>query len=1222
MTRGNMINFLIKRIHTIIVFIIALSILTANPISRAEDTLAKIGVLAKRGSMRCVEKWYPLAEYLTATIPEKIFMIEPLDFEEIFSAVENGRVDFILANPSIYVGLESLYGANRIATLKNLRFGVEYTTFRGVIFSKANRRDLLRLEDIKGKTFMAVDINSLGGWRAAWREFKEKGIDPYHDFKELKFAGTHDAVVHAVRDDKVDAGTVRADTLERMAIEGKINLGDFYVIKEHRAEGDMPVLYSTHQYPEWPFAKVKHTHDKLAVKVATALIEMPHDCPAAKAANSAGWTIPLNYQPVHECLKELKVGPYKDLGKITLADVFKKYWYWIFTIAFLFAVFAGAALFILRLNRDIKTSHIKIKSEVEVRNGTEKALRESEEKYRNILETIEDGYYEVDIAGNFTFLNDSLCKIFGYAEHELMGINNRQYTGKETARKAFEAFNRVYATGKSSKGFEWDIIRKDGSRRYVDTSISLIKDAKGKPTGFRGTIRDITERKLVEAALENERKQLISMFDGMDEVVYVADPHTHEMLYMNGPAKKHWGDGVGKKCHNVMQNLDYPCLFCTNDRIFGDNTGTPYIWEFQNTLNQRWYRCIDKAIHWPDGRNVRFEIAIDIDDLKKTEEELAKTNRDLEEAIERANRMAVEAEVASMSKSEFLANMSHEIRTPMNGILGFADLLLEEELREEQREAVNTIKQSGETLLNLINDILDLSKVESNKIEIEAISFNVENLVLDIGESLRANLGEKPIEINCQIGDLYANILGDPTRLRQIITNLMGNAIKFTKEGEIVLSVATEEEDKQQTTLKFCVKDSGIGIPEDKIETVFESFKQADGSTTRKYGGTGLGLTISKKIAGLMGGDMWVESVVGKGSVFYFTAQFKKDPDASEEICPVDVCRLKGKSILIVDDNKTALKIVEDIVKRIGMVPVLAGSGEEALEYFRLKIEDCRFENQQEKNGHIPGVEPSISNFHPSFVERGTNEKLPELAILDIMMPGMSGHELAGKIQELSGGRTKLIALSSNSALGSAPETQRSGFAGFISKPIRRKVLIDLIRTVLGIGEKQPKNIVTKHSVKEIMTHSVRILYAEDNPVNQLLGKKMFKHMGYNNLQIAPDGSEAVKMVRENGPYDIVFMDIQMPNMDGIGATKAIRKLESRHSSEISGDPVRNKGEAGKLEIHDLSTQPTNHLPIIALTANAMKGDREKYIEAGMDDYLSKPFNREDIQRVIMNWVN
>ncbi|MCK5543874.1 MAG: response regulator, partial [Desulfobulbaceae bacterium] len=490
--------------------------------------------------------------------------------------------------------------------------------------------------------------------------------------------------------------------------------------------------------------------------------------------------------------------------------------------------------------------------------------------------------------------------------------------------------------------------------------------------------------------------------------------------------------------------------------------------------------------------------------------------------------------------------------------------------------------------------------------ELETIPFNVENLILDVGELTRTSLGEKPVEINCNIGDVHTNLLGDPTRLRQIITNVAGNAVKFTEEGEIVIEVKTAKskmqtaektiQDQETVELLFSVRDTGIGIPEDKLKAIFESFKQVDGSTTRKYGGTGLGLTISRELTLLMGGDMWVESEPWKGSTFYFTARFKKDPEPLEPIYPVDVSRLEGKPILIVDDNEIALRIVSDIVKKVGMVPVTAGSGKKTLDYLKGKL---KYERP------TSNVQHRTSNNDPLDAKQMTNDNLPEIAVINIIMPGMSGYELAEKISELTSGRTRLIALSSYAFPGSAAKTQKAGFAGFVSKPVRRQVLINLIRTVLG-GEKQPKSVVTRHRVREIMTHDVRILFAEDNLVNQKLGQKMFESMGYK-ITIAPDGLEAVNMVKKNGPFDIIFMDMQMPHMSGMEATKEIRKWEKSFDSPKS--EMTNDRSAA------------THVPIVALTANAMKGDREKCLEAGMDDYLSKPFKREDIQSAIGEWV-
>jgi len=342
----------------------------------ATDDPVKIGVLATRGPEQCLEKWSPSAEYLSAGIPGKSFIIIPLNHEKIYSSVESGEVDFILANSSFYVELEHKYGANRIATLKNRCLDSFYTRYYGVIFWKADRSEMRQLNDLKGKTFMATAEGSFGGWRMAWRELKEKGIDPYKDFKDLKFGGTQDAVVYSVRDGGVDAGTVRADTFIRMDSEGKINRQNFYVVHEHSKDKVYcpPFPHSTRGYPEWPMAKLNHTPDELAEKVAIVLLEMPSDSPAAITAKCGGWTIPMNYQPVHECLKYLKVGPYKDLYKITLKDVLKKYWYIFVVSSAIFFIMAGFIFKILHLNRTIKADQIKLEAEIKERYHVEQEL--------------------------------------------------------------------------------------------------------------------------------------------------------------------------------------------------------------------------------------------------------------------------------------------------------------------------------------------------------------------------------------------------------------------------------------------------------------------------------------------------------------------------------------------------------------------------------------------------------------------------------------------------------------------------------------------------------------------------------------------------------------------------------------------------------------------------------------------------------------------------------
>ena len=514
---------MIRRIGIVCVLIISLFTVANARITWGQETLVKIGILAKRGTARCLEKWSPTAEYLTANIPGKTFVIVPLDYDQIYRSIENGEVDFILANPSFYVKLESWYGVSRIATLKNMRLGGVYTEYGGVIFCKANRSDIQHLEDLKDKTFMAADETSLGGWRAAWRELKNKGIDPYHDFKEFRFGGTHDVVVYAVRDWKVDAGAVRTDTLERMQAEGKINLQDFHVIHGHvRWEVPVPFLHSTRSYPEWPFAKVKQTSAELTEKVAIALLKMSRDSAAAKAARCAGWTIPLNYQSVHECLKELKLGPYKDLGNITPLDIFKQYWQWILAAFVLFAAMASSTFIIIRLNRNIRNSHVRLQQEVEERKRTEEALRESEEHFR---ELVENSLVGISIIKNdqIVYQNPEQEKLFGHLLESLQ-VPNFENVYPEDVKKVKEFYQKTRSgeNGNPDINFRFYPFGKKGSKanmRWVQCRASLIQYQGGKAILLN--VMDVTRTK--------ELERLVMMQDKMASLGCVAAGIAHEV---------------------------------------------------------------------------------------------------------------------------------------------------------------------------------------------------------------------------------------------------------------------------------------------------------------------------------------------------------------------------------------------------------------------------------------------------------------------------------------------------------------------------------------------------------------------------------------------------------------------------------------------------------------------------------------------------------------------
>ncbi len=498
-------NFIKLKVEQIIFCFISI-ILMAN-FAYSADSAVKIGVLAKRGYERCLEKWSPTAEYLTENIPEKKFIIIPLDYDQIYTVVKNGEVDFILANPSFYVELESSFKVSRIATVKNKRQSGVYTKYGGVVFCQKNRKDIYRLTDLNGKTFMAVKETSFGGWRMAWREFKEAGIDPFKDFASISFGGTHDAVVYAVRDGKADAGTVRTDTLVRMQSEGRISLDDFNVIHEHRGGNlHFPFIHSTREYPEWPVAKLKHISNELAEKIAVELINMSEDSAAANAARSAGWTIPLNYQPVHECLKELKLGPYKDLGKITVSAVVKKYWIFILVVTVLFAAVSGTAVFILNLNRNIKETQIELQAEVEERRQAEAALRKSEQETRQYLDVASVGFVALDNEGNITLINKRGLEILGYRQEELIGRNWFKTCVSDKSRKdVLDVFHRLMRGEIETVEYnENTVLTKEGKKRNIFWHNSILRNSSGEITGVLSSGEDITDR--IQA--EQEKKKL------------------------------------------------------------------------------------------------------------------------------------------------------------------------------------------------------------------------------------------------------------------------------------------------------------------------------------------------------------------------------------------------------------------------------------------------------------------------------------------------------------------------------------------------------------------------------------------------------------------------------------------------------------------------------------------------------------------------------------------
>ena len=515
------------------------------------------------------------------------------------------------------------------------------------------------------------------------------------------------------------------------------------------------------------------------------------------------------------------------------------------------------------------------------------------------------------------------------------------------------------------------------------------------------------------------------------------------------------------------------------------------------------------------------------------------------------------AELAARAKAEFLAIMSHEIRTPINGVIGMTGLLMQTELTAEQREFVETIRISGDTLLTVINDILDFSKIESGKMELEEQPFELKGCIEDALDLLAAKALEKKIDLLYIVDpQVPPFIMGDVTRLRQILVNLVNNSLKFTETGEICISVTRTAADESSLELQFAVKDTGIGIPADRIDALFKPFSQVDSSTTRKYGGTGLGLAICARLSQLMGGRIWVESRQGQGSTFFFTIKTGAAATIPKAHLKGKMPELHNKRALIVDDNPTNLHILTLQCQQWGMLPRVTTSGGEAL----------------------------------SWLRRGDPF---DIAILDMQMPEMDGLELGTEIRKLrSKDSLPMVMLTSLGQQEDILKTVRELFSAYVSKPVRQSQLCDILLGVFSQSKQAARSVETKPTLDAKLAERLplRILVAEDNVINQKLALRILQKMGYV-ADVAANGIEALDALRRQ-MYDVIFMDVQMPEMDGLEATGLIVQ----------------------------EWLPEKRPKIVAMTANAMQGDRERCLQAGMDDYISKPVMVEEVQRVLERW--
>jgi two-component system, sensor histidine kinase and response regulator len=754
----------------------------------------------------------------------------------------------------------------------------------------------------------------------------------------------------------------------------------------------------------------------------------------------------------------------------------------------------------------------------------------SRQGYRDLIDSLDHLVFTISLDGEIRTVNQRITEALGCAYSDLVGHKLDEFFD-EPSRENMQKSVAWFLEKRHWTGTLRARRKKTGTVHYYDCVLqAIVKD--GNVTGASGLARDITEQRESES-------RFTELFETLQEGVYFCD--TAGTLQEVNPA--------------MVQMLGYS----HRDELVGTNIGKVY-YESPRAPFPEWGQgrrsspltrevvlrkkdgspivCIDNsnAICDSSGRMIRHQgTLVDISERKKAEEELQKAKE--------------AAEAASQAKSGFLAHMSHEIRTPMNAIIGMTELAMDTPLTEEQREYLAMVRSSGKSLLALINDILDFSKIEAGKLSLDRIDFSLRYATSDTAKILGLRARQKGLELHSQVSaEVPDALLGDPGRLRQILFNLIDNAIKFTERGSVTLRMEVETRSEHEACLHFSVADTGIGIPREKQVLIFDAFTQADSSITRKFGGTGLGLSISSRLVEMMGGRIWIDSEIGRGTTFHFTARFGLQKQLAKKIS--SRTDLKGARVLLADDLPSSARQFEQMLLNCEMKPVIFDSGRKALAAL----------SQQAKAGQP----------FPFLLVRA------DLAELD-------GFTLAKEIKrdpEIA--QTQILLFTSGGLVGDAARCRELRVAAYLTAPVEQSTLLDAFITALDarIGDPGRATLATRHSLRE-GTRKLRILLAEDNTVNQILADRLLRKQGHS-IFIANNGREALAAL-ESEPFDLILMDVQMPEMSGLEAAAAIREKEKGTGSRI---------------------------PIIALTAFAMEGDRARCLEAGMDAYVTKPIEQ------------
>jgi two-component system, sensor histidine kinase and response regulator len=742
--------------------------------------------------------------------------------------------------------------------------------------------------------------------------------------------------------------------------------------------------------------------------------------------------------------------------------------------------------------------------------------------------------------GRIIHANQAFLEGLRYSLPELTGKSFSVILSTKNTSKLLDEINTRMHESSGWKG-ECLVTRQDKTDLLAALRVGPLKNKDGREIELFGIAQDVLSQNQAAQDLRRGEEQFRQLADHIREVFFILNPEPVQLAYISPAYDEIWGRSRQELYNRPEAWNEYVHV---GDREQADAF---YARCLQGIESETEYRIVQPggSVRWIRARsfpvfdgNGKFIRAVGIaEDI--TAQRLA---------LDDMQRTRAAAETANRVKSEFLANMSHELRTPLNGILSMAEMALDTDSTSELREYLSMLKASADSLLTVINDILDFSRIEAGKLDFEPIEFNIRGNVETSMKSLAIRAHAKDLELNCRVRpEVPRVVIGDPRRLRQIIVNLVGNAIKFTERGEVTLDVQVESAEPGSSLLHFTVADSGIGIPQEKQTKIFDAFTQADGSTARRYGGSGLGLTLSRQLVEMFGGRLWLESVVGKGSTFHFTARFEVTAASSKEVL-LPERKLEGVPVLAVDHNATNRHILEELLTDWRMNPTLLGEAGAALLQLRQAADAGR--------------------------------PFP-LVLVDAAMPELDGFSLVELIKQDSRlAKAGIVVLTTAGQRGDAARSRHLGLAAYLTKPVGQTELLKAIVQGLGTAPQvsPPGPLVVRQSVAN-SKRVLRFLVAEDNLVNQMIVVRQLQKRGHS-VEVAADGHEALKILKL-GKCDLVLMDVQMPHMDGFEATAAIREIEKKQGG---------------------------HFPIIAMTAHAMKGDRERCLAAGMDGYISKPF--------------